>query len=88
MTKENLLNIFESRPQYQKFLKRECKYLDVRIDDVDILFFAEESGVGAYLRYPYVLNDQHEHVISFLKYAIPELSERVEEQRLKDLNSK
>ena len=88
MYQENVLNLIKSKPEYESFLRRERKWLDVCIDGVQILFIAEEKGVGAYLRYPYVLGDEHKKLMTFLQYAIPELSERVEEQRLKDLYSK
>lgn len=82
---ENILNLVKSKPEYQTFLKRECKWLDVCVYGVQILFIVEEKGVGAYLKFPYILGDQHKELMSFLRYAVPELSKRVEEQRLKDM---
>lgn len=87
-TQTEVSKLIESRPNYHSFLKRECKCLDVNLNGIDVLFLAEEEGIGAYLRFSYMSATQYEQVISFLRCAVPLISQRVEKQRDKDLCSK
>ena len=87
-TQAKVSKLIESRPNYQSFLKRECKCLDVNLNGIDVLFLAEDEGIGAFLRFPYMSDTQHEQVISFLRSAIPIISQRIEKLRDKDLGSK
>ena len=86
MNKDEVSMLIQESPKLNDFINDSNCYIDFCISGVPVYIFKEDVGVGLYYRLPYNEHFNYEDVASFMKYAIPILSKKLEEKRKQDRN--
>ena len=85
MTKSGVKKIIEQDPTFSEFVDGNKAYMSFSICGVHVLIFKEDAGTSYYYKLPWQKGLDYPCVETFMKYAIPVLSELLEERRLNKL---
>ena len=85
ITKFGVRNMIEQNPAFNDFLDGNKAYMSFSICDVQVLIFKEDEGTSYYYKLPWHEGVNYAGVRTFMRYAIPILSELLEEKRLDKL---
>lgn len=86
MEKEIIRRLINRNDSLKDFINGTYGYINYCVSGVPVCIFKEDVGVSLYYKLPYNPNFDYEKVVEFMKYAIPILSEMLEEERAKNLN--
>jgi len=85
ITKFGVKKMIEQNPAFSEFLDGNKACMDFSIGEVKVLIFKEDVGTNYYYKLPWHEGLNYAGVKTFMRYAIPILSELLEEKRLNKL---
>ena len=85
ITKYVVKKMIEKNPVFNEFLDGNKACMSFAICGVQVLIFKEDLGTSYYYKLPWQTGLDYPCVKTFMRYAIPVLSELLEERRLNKL---
>lgn len=85
ITKSGVKKMIEQDSAFSEFVEGNKAYMSFSICGVQVLIFKEDVGTSYYYKLPWQNGLDYPCVKTFMKYAIPVLSEILEERRLNKL---
>jgi len=85
MTKFEVKKMIEQNDSFREFIEGKSAFMTFYPYSVQVLIFKEDIGTGYYYKVPWHKGVEYNGVRTFMKYAIPILSEMLEAKRKEDL---
>lgn len=81
MTKNEVNKIIKANNRLNDFINGTQGYIELHVCNLPIWVFKEDEDVKMYYKLPYIPNFNYEDVVTFMKYAIPILTEMLKKER-------